>query len=575
MRTLIYFGLLFLVLNLVAGSEELRQRIRARKEERQRRRQERRDSRLGIIPPQSQPQDRPDYDYGTNDYGTSDGQPQGGGPQEVPVGRPVTSRPPQVPVQGRPQQPAPSGGQCPRETQCIVLNECPFVTFLSESDKCSLGPTQSVGICCPTINNGITSRDVPKRPKDAIVFPEVTSLLPSSFPVITLSDIQQAVKKAVDFLANMDSTENIIRQNQLFAKPKTRESTHQGFFGNNSQSIKLDRDGTKMVQTASQIAGKFKLNGAQADLAFKSLSLANSVFRDECPPRSRCRPSKYRTPDGSCNNERNTDWGKSFTAFNRIAFPAYDDGIDTPRTSAKSGRPLPNARLVSFTVSPDRSNENKFLTMMVMQWGQFLDHDITHTATSRASDGSSIRCCGQEFESNPNLRHPACLQISIPRNDPFYVQQGQTCMSFVRSATAPRLNCNLGPREQLNQISAYIDAGMVYGSTEATSRSLREFRGGRLASSQVDGAEFLPQEGTCGIPASKRLKCFKTGDVRANIQVDLIALHGVWLRQHNQLAGQLQQLNPRWDDETLYQETRRIIAAQISTLRITSSCPCC
>jgi len=40
-------------------------------------------------------------------------------------------------------------------------------------------------------------------------------------------------------------------------------------------------------------------------------------------------------------------------------------------------------------------------------------------------------------------------------------------------------------------------------------------------------------------------------------------LHTVWMREHNRLADQLVQQRPDWSDETLYQEARRIVIAQM------------
>lgn len=52
------------------------------------------------------------------------------------------------------------------------------------------------------------------------------------------------------------------------------------------------------------------------------------------------------------------------------------------------------------------------------------------------------------------------------------------------------------------------------------------------------------------------------GDARANQNPQLTVLQVIYLREHNRLARILGQLNPHWDDETIFQEARKINIAQ-------------
>lgn len=69
-------------------------------------------------------------------------------------------------------------------------------------------------------------------------------------------------------------------------------------------------------------------------------------------------------------------------------------------------------------------------------------------------------------------------------------------MEFVRSAPAP--TCCLGPREQLNTVSSYIDASMIYGTDLGRSLGLRSFVNGSLRVHLTDDNRTL-------LPVSKDL----------------------------------------------------------------------
>ncbi|VEL25094.1 unnamed protein product [Protopolystoma xenopodis] len=110
---------------------------------------------------------------------------------------------------------------------------------------------------------------------------------------------------------------------------------------------------------------------------------------------------------------------------------------------------------------------------MVMQWGQFLDHDLDFTpvdaSISRFSDGLG---CNETC-----VNDPPCFPILVPPGDP---RIRYRCIGFSRSSAT----CGSGStsillgrphhREQLNQITAFIDASNVYGSDEFDANQLRD-----------------------------------------------------------------------------------------------------
>lgn len=191
----------------------------------------------------------------------------------------------------------------------------------------------------------------------------------------------------------------------------------------------------------------------------------------------------------------------------------------------------------------------------------------------KGENSTGISCCedGQPLEAS--LRHPDCFPIEIPSDDSFYRQFSQRCMEFVRSLPAPRKECNLGPREQMNQITHFQDCSHIYGSTERRARSLREGQGGRLLIQNFKGRELMPANPNECSDTNQEKFCFRAGDLRVNEQVQLALMHTVWFREHNRLARELEKQNPHWSDETIYQEARRIVIAQFQHITFNEFLP--
>lgn len=139
-------------------------------------------------------------------------------------------------------------------------------------------------------------------------------------------------------------------------------------------------------------------------------------------------------------------------------------------------------------------------------------------------------------------------------------------MEFVRSGPAPREDCELGTREQLSQVTSYIDASTVYSSSARQSDNLRIFRNGLLQYGKIQSRRpLLPRQDDSDLcrRGSLSTSCFRAGDNRLSEQPALISLHVVFLRLHNRFATQLAAMNQHWGDEKIFQETRRIVGALV------------
>lgn len=216
-----------------------------------------------------------------------------------------------------------------------------------------------------------------------------------------------------------------------------------------------------------------------------------------------------------------------------------------------TGGLLPSARFISLVVHGDLYQESQVL-MMLPIFGQFIDHDLTSTAQPKNINGQVPSCC----QASSDL-HPNCMPIKVPDDDPWLSPLGVRCLEFLRSAPATRRDCTLSWREQTNQASSYLDASMIYSSNIQLSDNSRLFRDGLLVFGKGGTVNDICRNG--GINSA----CVKAGDTRSAEQPGLLAMHTIFVSEHNRVALQLSDLNPHWSDEKLYQEARRIIGAMI------------
>ncbi|MGH0130579.1 UNVERIFIED_CONTAM: hypothetical protein FKN15_015430 [Acipenser sinensis] len=282
---------------------------------------------------------------------------------------------------------------------------------------------------------------------------------------------------------------------------------------------------------------------------------------------------------------RNPRLGASNTPLSRWLPSQYEDGVHLPKgwdpNRLYSGFHLPLARAVSnhilHTPNDNLTQDNDFAYMLVL-FGQWTDHDlgITPTSPSVRSFNKGIHCDESCDQASP------CFPIKIPPNDT-RIHDTDSCIPFFRSApacgtgTTGYMFGNANTREQINALTSFVDASMVYGSEEPLSRKLRNLKSdlGLMAVNDEfrdDGLEFLPfnkmEMNMCATRRSatsdqslSEVECFHAGDARVNENIGLTAIHTLFVREHNRLARGLKKLNPHWNGEILFQEARKIMGA--------------
>ncbi|MCR9199280.1 MAG: peroxidase [Planctomycetaceae bacterium] len=247
--------------------------------------------------------------------------------------------------------------------------------------------------------------------------------------------------------------------------------------------------------------------------------------------------------DGTGNNVDNPELGSTGVELLRLSDAEYADGVSSP-----AGDDRVSARVVSNNVAAQSESilNDRNLTDYIWIWGQFLDHDIDLTESAEPHE---------EF----NIEVP----FGDPLFDPFFT--GEAEIGLNRSIYVDGDESSDGIRNQINEITAFIDGSVVYGSDQERADALRTFEGGLLKTSG-DG-EYLPYnvDGLANAGGTSD-SLYLAGDIRANENIALTSMHTIFVREHNRIATELAAEDPSLTDEELYQQARSIVRAQLQVI---------
>ena len=309
-------------------------------------------------------------------------------------------------------------------------------------------------------------------------------------------------------------------------------------------------------------------------------------------PRNRSAYFQYRTIDGTGNNLYISSAGSAHTQLLRLLPSAYEDGFNEPRGGSitlytdygpldiPDPDGLPNPRDISNTVANQSESIPNFLgaSDWLWQWGQFIDHDLD--LNEGGHEAFFIPVSETDSLFNPHFPYLPFTRVNAADG----------------TGTGPD-----NPRQQTNEITAFIDGSGVYGSDEERADFLRSFDNGLLKTTigsngesqlpyNLQGQDAFGNANGFGAPSED---LYLAGDVRANEQIGLTANHVLFVREHNRLATEISErleadesaIVTQYEsfksgylshhpsaseadikDEYLYQAARKVVGAQIQVI---------
>ncbi|KAL3866800.1 hypothetical protein ACJMK2_044068 [Sinanodonta woodiana] len=263
--------------------------------------------------------------------------------------------------------------------------------------------------------------------------------------------------------------------------------------------------------------------------------------------------------DGWYNNLIHPDWGAIDGQLLRRSPAAFSDGVYEP-----SGQDRPNPFKISMQVHDGEAGLGSLRnrTAFLVFFGQQVVEEIL--------DAQRPGCPREFFNIPVPLAHDYDPEkkgnIEMPLQRTRYDQ---------RTGISPN-----NPRQQLNEITPYIDGGLFYGTSKAWTDAIRELNTansalrGRLAAldPNADIKNSFPALNSIRLPMAnpppprehvlKPVKRFwKLGNPRGNENPFILAFGVLWFRWHNYIANEIASKNRALTDEEVFNEARKFVIA--------------
>jgi peroxidase len=244
-------------------------------------------------------------------------------------------------------------------------------------------------------------------------------------------------------------------------------------------------------------------------------------------------PGKYQPLDGEHNHLYNYGVAES-------TFPRYVEQEDFIGDELDEEN-LPEPRKVSnMMCKQGKSKPNKMgLSVMHAYFGQLIDHFVTLTKT--------------------NSRDKIYLDFS---NDYEFNTLGKTIkLPLSRSVFKSDVR---GNRQQVNSLTPFIDASIVYSTDKQRLRKMRRHKKGLMRLPRgLPPKNTHRFENACHGPPSR---CFLVGDIRGSENSVLTSLHVLFIKNHNYWARHFYKRHKNWSDNRLFYYARKMNIGELQKI---------